>query len=390
MSKKSYTVRDGVTVSETSDKGASTTPKLTTQKLTTPQTQTTTTTSTSTDSGGYKPRPAQLNSTSARVGYGNVVSGNAGYNGGVGSKVSGSGFGVAKGVGLGYPGKDRADEPAKASYARPDRMSVAQTTQTSSNMDRPASPTTRTSYTRYGGFVGVNRVNPSSGGSYMPRNRVVAGQVGSSVDAGAGVVASSGVGTGAGRTSYPQPWKPRTPQGNTTNNTSAGGRNRWSGSGFGQSNRPGPRFGARPGPRPGGRNPTSRGPRGSHAQQANIDGERTAPVSVKRICTGNNTIRTAWDVGSGKTLKSLSCGRMNFRGARRGTPYAAERVGRSLSEQIAGIVPGGKVSVSFSGVHTVAASGRRGLKLGGLKVVAISEEFGVPHNGCRRRKPRRT
>lgn len=119
-------------------------------------------------------------------------------------------------------------------------------------------------------------------------------------------------------------------------------------------------------------------------------GTTTPAVTVKRICTGNNTIRTAWNHQTGKTLKSLSCGRVNFRGARRGTPYAAERVGRTLGEQIAGRVPGGKVAVTFEGVHTAALSGRRGLKQGGVKILSISEQIRVPHNGCRRRKPRRT
>jgi len=123
-------------------------------------------------------------------------------------------------------------------------------------------------------------------------------------------------------------------------------------------------------------------------------------ICISMRCTGNNTIRTAWDPTSGKTLKTTSAGRMGLKGARRGSPYAAEMVGRELGRQLKDSISATaakgvstSITVLFSGHNVAIGSGLRGLRIPLrntlAQVVSLIDITPKPHNGCRARKPRR-
>lgn len=128
----------------------------------------------------------------------------------------------------------------------------------------------------------------------------------------------------------------------------------------------------------------------------------TRNINISRICTGNNTIRTAWDAQTQKTIKTISAGRLGLKGARRGSPYAAELVGRELSRVLETrtgqgykITNEGKMSnvinIYLAGKMVGIGSGVRGLRAG-FKTFKINSRTDVtpkPHNGCRARKARR-
>ncbi len=103
--------------------------------------------------------------------------------------------------------------------------------------------------------------------------------------------------------------------------------------------------------------------------------------------TFNNTIITVSD-DNGNVISSASAGALNFRGARKSTPYAAqitsENAARKAMDSGLRTV---KVFVKGPGVGREAAI--RALQIVGLRITEIRDVTPIPHNGCRPPKRRR-
>ena len=121
----------------------------------------------------------------------------------------------------------------------------------------------------------------------------------------------------------------------------------------------------------------------------------TVRVPKKKITSGtlhveatfNNTKVVVSDK-SGNTLFWSSAGTMGFKGAKKGTPFAAGRVGEVLGEKAAAI--GIKeVDVIVKGVGSGRESTIRSFIAHGIDVTAIRDVTPVPHNGPKAKKPRR-
>ena len=102
--------------------------------------------------------------------------------------------------------------------------------------------------------------------------------------------------------------------------------------------------------------------------------------------TFNNTIVTISDK-NGNSFLSSSAGAMNFRGARKSTPYASQVVASFvISEgQKIGLK---EVDVLVKGPGFGRESAIRAVARSGVRVSSIRDVSGVPHNGCRPRKIR--
>ena len=123
-----------------------------------------------------------------------------------------------------------------------------------------------------------------------------------------------------------------------------------------------------------------------------------APVkasSKKRVESGilyvqstyNNTIVLLTDK-KGNALMQSSAGALGFRGAKKGTPFAAAKVGETLGEKAATL--GVKeISVIVKGVGSGRESAIRGFISKGINITNIKDETPVPHNGPKPKKPRR-
>lgn len=104
--------------------------------------------------------------------------------------------------------------------------------------------------------------------------------------------------------------------------------------------------------------------------------------------TYNNTKLTLTDAKGG-TLAWSSSGSLGFKGAKKGTPFAAAKVGETLAEKAAGM--GVKeVRVVVKGVGSGRESAIRGFISKGINLVSIQDMTPVPHNGPKPPKPRRT
>jgi len=118
-------------------------------------------------------------------------------------------------------------------------------------------------------------------------------------------------------------------------------------------------------------------------------------ASKKRVDSGilyvqstyNNTMVLLTDK-KGNALLASSAGALGFKGAKKGTPFAAAKVGETLGEKAAAL--GLKeISVVVKGVGSGRESAIRGFTSKGINITDIKDETPVPHNGPKPKKPRR-
>ena len=103
--------------------------------------------------------------------------------------------------------------------------------------------------------------------------------------------------------------------------------------------------------------------------------------------TFNNTIVTITDL-QGNAVSWASSGMLQFRGARKSTPFAAQTVTEKAAEKAvqAGLR---EVHVYVKGPGIGRESAIRQLGVSGIKVKSINDVTPIQHNGCRPRKTRR-
>lgn len=103
--------------------------------------------------------------------------------------------------------------------------------------------------------------------------------------------------------------------------------------------------------------------------------------------TYNNTIITLTDL-NGNVLSWSSAGQNNFKGPKKATPYAASVIVKDATEKVK---PYGlkNVNVFVKGIGAGREAAVRALNTYGLNVVSIKDITPIPHNGCRRKRPRR-
>lgn len=103
--------------------------------------------------------------------------------------------------------------------------------------------------------------------------------------------------------------------------------------------------------------------------------------------TFNNTIITITD-HEGNTLCWASAGTAGFKGARKGTPFAAQLAAKEASTKARDL--GVKyVDVRICGPGSGRESAIRALQAAGLEIKSIRDVTPIPHNGCRVPRRRR-
>ena len=119
-----------------------------------------------------------------------------------------------------------------------------------------------------------------------------------------------------------------------------------------------------------------------------------ARVMKKKIVEGTlfvessyNNTRLSLADRSGNILAWSSSGALGFKGAKKGTPFAASKIGELIGEkaQQAGLK---EVAVVVKGVGSGRESAIRGFSTFGVEISSIIDKTPVPHNGPKPRKPR--
>lgn len=120
----------------------------------------------------------------------------------------------------------------------------------------------------------------------------------------------------------------------------------------------------------------------SKKQRQRID---SAIVHVKS--SFNNTLVSITTM-EGDVLFRCSAGKLGFRGARKGTPFAASQVGATLAKDMSNV--GIKtLEVNLQGPGSGRDSVVRTLQSSGFNVSVLRDVTPLPHNGCRAPKKRR-
>lgn len=103
--------------------------------------------------------------------------------------------------------------------------------------------------------------------------------------------------------------------------------------------------------------------------------------------TFNNTIITITDQ-QGNTICWASAGTSGFKGARKGTPFAAQLAAKEAASKAKeyGVR---YVDVRVKGPGAGRESSIRALQAAGLEIKSIRDVTPIPHNGCRVRRRRR-
>ncbi len=103
--------------------------------------------------------------------------------------------------------------------------------------------------------------------------------------------------------------------------------------------------------------------------------------------TYNNTQVLLTDP-KGNAVISSSSGALGFRGAKKGTPFAAAKVGEVLAEK-AELLGVKEIDVVVKGVGSGRESSIRSFTSKGIQIRTIKDVTPKPFNGPTRRKPRR-
>lgn len=104
--------------------------------------------------------------------------------------------------------------------------------------------------------------------------------------------------------------------------------------------------------------------------------------------TFNNTIVTITNL-DGDVLCWSSAGNVGFKGTKKGTPFAAQKVAEDAAKKAQENYGLQRVIVVVKGPGSGRETAIRTLQATGLKVVAIREATPIPHNGCRPPKKRK-
>lgn len=128
---------------------------------------------------------------------------------------------------------------------------------------------------------------------------------------------------------------------------------------------------------------------------AKVSRTKTKKKEKKNIASGivhiqatfNNTIITITD-REGNTISWSSAGSLDFRGAKKSTPFAAQVTSEDAARKAMeyGLR---EVDVYVKGPGSGRESAIRTLQVVGLKINMIKDVTPIPHNGCRPRKRRR-
>ncbi|MDJ0535027.1 MAG: 30S ribosomal protein S11 [Xenococcaceae cyanobacterium MO_207.B15] len=116
--------------------------------------------------------------------------------------------------------------------------------------------------------------------------------------------------------------------------------------------------------------------------------KKNVPNGIAHIqSTFNNTIVTISDT-RGDVVSWSSAGASGFKGAKKGTPFAAQTAADSAARKA--IDQGMRqIEVMVSGPGAGRETAIRALQAAGLEITLIRDVTPIPHNGCRPPKRRR-
>lgn len=120
---------------------------------------------------------------------------------------------------------------------------------------------------------------------------------------------------------------------------------------------------------------------------AHIPKKKISKGIINILSTYNNTLVSVSD-DSGGVLIWSSSGSLGFKGAKKGTPFAASKVAEVVADK-ASIIGLKEADVIVRGVGAGRDSAIRTFASRGIEINSILDTTPVPHNGPKAKKPRR-
>lgn len=103
--------------------------------------------------------------------------------------------------------------------------------------------------------------------------------------------------------------------------------------------------------------------------------------------TFNNTMITITTL-DGDVLLSGSAGKLGYKGAKKGTPFAASQIVTNLAKEMS-VLGVKNVEVNLQGPGSGRDSSVRAIQSAGFDITVLRDVTPLPHNGCRPPKKRR-
>jgi len=117
-------------------------------------------------------------------------------------------------------------------------------------------------------------------------------------------------------------------------------------------------------------------------------GKRKITAGILSVEATFNNTKVTFSDKSGNTLFWSSSGSLGFKGAKKGTPFAASKVGDIIGDkaQTLGVK---EADVVIKGVGSGREPAVRAFMAHGVELTSIKDVTPVPHNGPKPKKPRR-
>jgi len=122
--------------------------------------------------------------------------------------------------------------------------------------------------------------------------------------------------------------------------------------------------------------------------QPKSSSKRRVETGVLNVESTYNNTKVVLTDEKGNVLAWSTSGALGFKGAKKGTPFAAAKIGETIGDKATqyGIK---EVKVSVKGVGSGRESAIRGFISKGVNLLSITDKTPVPHNGSKAPKPRR-
>lgn len=127
---------------------------------------------------------------------------------------------------------------------------------------------------------------------------------------------------------------------------------------------------------------------GAKSQSEAKSGKKKLESGILYVQSTYNNTKVLLTDTKGNALAWSSSGALGFKGAKKGTPFAAAKVGELIGEK-ANSMGVKEIEAVVKGVGSGRESSIRGFLSKGIDLIGIKDVTPVPHNGPKPPKPRR-
>ena len=122
--------------------------------------------------------------------------------------------------------------------------------------------------------------------------------------------------------------------------------------------------------------------------KASVSSKKRVENAILHVQSTYNNTKVILTDTEGNALCWSSSGSLGFRGAKKGTPFAAAKIGEVLGDK-AKVMGVKEIGVVVKGVGSGRESAIRSFVSKGITISFIKDETPIPHNGPKAKKPRR-